>query len=144
MPLGADLPVLVAARMSLSFPVLISAVPLWELEFDPKASLPLKRVCCSRMAGSPRTSRCTFFDAILPRGPTFGISLTSFPPGQEPDPNDQMRNVDPPPLVAARVVEQFREIHGMLGFATAIKDAARTGETTRRRSSRLLRSGSQT
>jgi hypothetical protein len=122
LPLGADLPVLVAARMSLSFPLLISAIPLWELEFNPKASPELKRVLFSD-GGISSNFPVHFFDAILPRRPTFGISLTNFPAGKRPDP-DQKRNVDPPPLVAQDVVEPFRDIQGMLGFATAIKDAA--------------------
>jgi len=34
MPEAADLPVIVATRMSLSFPVLLSAVPLWRIDFS--------------------------------------------------------------------------------------------------------------
>jgi predicted acylesterase/phospholipase RssA len=34
LPIAADLPVLVATRMSLSFPVLLSAVPLWKLDMS--------------------------------------------------------------------------------------------------------------
>lgn len=38
LPLAADLPVVVAARMSLSFPVLLSAVPLWKFDMTRKAN----------------------------------------------------------------------------------------------------------
>jgi hypothetical protein len=37
-PAPADLPVVVAARMSLSFPVLLSAVPLWSFDFTRPAT----------------------------------------------------------------------------------------------------------
>ena len=38
-PHAADLPVLVATRMSLSFPVLLSAVPLWRVDWSRKRNL---------------------------------------------------------------------------------------------------------
>lgn len=38
MPHAADLPVIVATRMSLSFPVLLSAVPLWRIDFSRTAN----------------------------------------------------------------------------------------------------------
>jgi hypothetical protein len=34
MPHATDLPVIVATRMSRSFPVLLSAVPLWRVDFS--------------------------------------------------------------------------------------------------------------
>ena len=37
-PAPADLPVVVAARMSLFFPVLLSAVPLWSFDFTRPAT----------------------------------------------------------------------------------------------------------
>lgn len=122
-PLGADLPVVVAARMSLSFPVLISAVPLWEVELGPDSAPRLRRVVFSD-GGISSNFPVHFFDAVLPRRPTFGISLTSFPPGEHADRKDESRNVEPPPLVGERAPEHYREIQGMSGFVTAIKDAA--------------------
>src|SRR5205823_3745568 len=47
-PGSGELPILVAARMSLSFPVLISAVPLWRVQ--------------SRHSGKPRLKRVVFSD----------------------------------------------------------------------------------
>jgi len=77
-----DLPVIVAVRMSLSFPGLFSAVPLWSVDFTRKQNQHLS-------AGATRTAeRCWFsdggltsnfpvhlFDAPLPRWPTFAINL---------------------------------------------------------------------
>lgn len=68
------LPVVVAARMSLSFPVLFSAVPLYAIDRE------------AARAGDPKFERCWFsdgglcsnfpihlFDAALPQWPTFGM-----------------------------------------------------------------------
>ena len=77
-----DLPVIVAVRMSLSFPGLFSAVPLWSVDFTRKQNQRLPD-------GVPRVAeRCWFsdggltsnfpvhlFDAPLPRWPTFAIDL---------------------------------------------------------------------
>lgn len=43
-PPPEKLPIVVAARMSLSFPVLICAVPLWEQHFLPKAAIALPEI----------------------------------------------------------------------------------------------------
>jgi predicted acylesterase/phospholipase RssA len=68
MPL-ADLPVVVAARLSLSFPVLLSAVPLYT--FD--AARP--RRCWISDGGITSNMPLHFFDAPLPRRPTFAVNL---------------------------------------------------------------------
>jgi Patatin-like phospholipase len=43
LPHAADLPVVVATRMSLSFPVLLSAVPLWRVDWTRKANSEARR-----------------------------------------------------------------------------------------------------
>jgi hypothetical protein len=100
----ADLPVVVAARLSLSFPVLLSAVPLYKIDFsraesvdavtawrawlrenggadlerdlDPAAGprLPLSR-CWISDGGITSNMPVHFFDAPLPRRPTFLVNL---------------------------------------------------------------------
>jgi hypothetical protein len=79
---STDLPVIVAVRMSLSFPGLFSAVPLWSVDFTRKHNQNLP-------PDAPRTAeRCWFsdgglssnfpvhfFDVPLPRWPTFAINL---------------------------------------------------------------------
>lgn len=91
LPCSADLPVSVAMRMSLSFPVLISAVPLWGIRGaayktrkrdgvvileDAKADL--ERHWFSD-GGISSNFPIHMFDAWLPRCPTFGINLRSMP-----------------------------------------------------------------
>ncbi|MCM0608656.1 MAG: patatin-like phospholipase family protein [Ideonella sp. WA131b] len=77
---GAQLPVIVAARMTVSFPLLFRAVPLWAL------SRPAARA--GQPPPPPELRRCLFsdgglisafpmhlFDSLLPAWPTFGIAL---------------------------------------------------------------------
>lgn len=83
LPAPGDIPVVVGARMSLSFPLLLSAVPLhgidWALAYnkehrdDPKTH----RAWFSD-GGISSNFPLQFFDAPLPTRPTFGINLRSF------------------------------------------------------------------
>lgn len=73
-PEASDLPVAAAVRMSLSFPFLISAVPLYRRDFGGGADRPMTRVLFSD-GGISSNFPIHFFDALLPRRPTFAISL---------------------------------------------------------------------
>ena len=66
-PIGPDLPVVVATRMTLSFPVLISAIPLYELDFRQEQP-PLVRVLFSD-GGITSNFPVHFFDSPLPTRP---------------------------------------------------------------------------
>jgi predicted acylesterase/phospholipase RssA len=88
LPRGLDLPVIVATRMSLSFPLLLSAVPLWTIN-----------EACIGKAGHGKTflapedlqrnwfsdgGTCSnfpiqFYDRWFPNQPTFGINLETLP-----------------------------------------------------------------
>ncbi|WP_296942494.1 patatin-like phospholipase family protein [uncultured Massilia sp.] len=76
MPPADALPVVVAARMSLSFPVLLQAVPLYRLRVPPAGGhgLELLRTWFSD-GGLTSNFPIHFFDAILPTRPTFGVTL---------------------------------------------------------------------
>jgi predicted acylesterase/phospholipase RssA len=68
-------PVLLAARMSLSFPFLFSAVPLWAINHD---ALPGKRHfhrCWFSDGGISSNFPIHLFDGLVPMWPTFGINL---------------------------------------------------------------------
>ena len=89
LPKAEDLPVGVGARMSLSFPVLISAVPLYTI----RTSAFQRRVESQVLQLSEEDLKlnwfsdggiCSnfpihFFDTWLPQRPTFGITLTKMP-----------------------------------------------------------------
>lgn len=78
-PAADDLPVVVAARMSLSFPILICAVPLYAEDWTMKGDYakPL-RLCLFSDGGLSSNFPIQFFDDLLPNSPTFGISLGQY------------------------------------------------------------------
>ena len=87
LPLPADLPVAVAVRLSLSFPLLIGAVPLWGFDFtyavpnyEGKKEEPHPTRCWFSDGGITSNFPIHFFDGPIPRWPTFGFNLTPFHP----------------------------------------------------------------
>ncbi|HEX2243017.1 MAG TPA: patatin, partial [Gammaproteobacteria bacterium] len=75
LPSPEDLPVVVAVRMSLSFPILLSAVPLYSVDFrKPDEELTLER-CWFSDGGIGANFPIHFFDSPLPSRPTFGLDL---------------------------------------------------------------------
>lgn len=72
---GADMPVVVAARLSLSFPLLFSAVPVYAIDYEaPREERTLRR-CLLSDGGVSSNFPIHLFDAALPRWPTFGLWL---------------------------------------------------------------------
>jgi len=76
-----DLPIIVPVRMSLAFPVLLSAVPLYRVRRDPDRSRPGEWIDVAEKVWFSDGGICSnfpvhFFDATLPSRPTFGIDLT--------------------------------------------------------------------
>lgn len=101
-----NLPVVVAMRLSLSFPILLSAVPLYTIN-----ALAVQRIKDGMQSevhdtdlqpnwfsdgGICNNFPIEFFDVWLPRWPTFGIDLTSMPAKSFEDGNQQ--HVSPPNL----------------------------------------------
>lgn len=127
MPAMADLPVVVAARMSLSFPILISAVPLYAVDYSRKVNSEDDRQpepCWFSDGGICSNFPVHFFDAPLPRWPTFAINLR--PP--HPDYADEMirmaqRNTDGLIEGWTRFDDSSRGIDKLAGFFRAILDA---------------------
>jgi predicted acylesterase/phospholipase RssA len=79
-PDPARLPIVVGARMSLSFPGLIAAVPLWRCDFTlkEKAERDKLRRCLFSDGGLSSNFPIHFFDHLLPNSPTFAISLDDY------------------------------------------------------------------
>lgn len=78
-PAPDDLPVVVAARLSLSFPFLISAVPLWAIDYEAPRPERTFRRCWFSDGGISSNFPVHMFDALLPLWPTFGVKLEGFP-----------------------------------------------------------------
>lgn len=82
-----DLPIVVAARLSLSFPLLFSAVPLWAVDYEvprpeadrgwdvPHNEQRVLRRCMFTDGGVSSNFPVHLFDSALPRRPTFGLWL---------------------------------------------------------------------
>jgi hypothetical protein len=149
LPEPAQLPVIVATRLSLSFPLLVSAVPLWTIdEGDEATRLAMKAVASSERAATDAPTstvrfRCVWFtdggfcsnfpvhlfDSALPTRPTFAINLGRFAKGREPD-GDQRRNVEwakdnQTGLSPSFVDVPPRGMGALLGFASAAINTSR-------------------
>lgn len=114
----AHLPVLVATRMSLSFPFLISAIPLytvdWSKTSDP--AQPAIGVNWFSDGGICSNLPVHFFDCPLPTRPTFAVDLAPFPIGQEKSLTDERENTYLPDLAAQRRLPGWGILSGT-GFA---------------------------
>lgn len=123
-----DLPVIVAARMSLSFPFLLSAVPLYSVDFMPGHWM-VKR-CWFSDGGLTSNFPIHFFDSPLPLWPTFGISLEDQDPEHLPEDvwmpgsNTQGR-ADPWDDFDARPPGMFGGAKPLFGFVGAILGSIR-------------------
>jgi Patatin-like phospholipase len=160
-PAPADVPVVVAARLSLSFPLLISAIPLWSVDYGLKVNQAergerqvwmrdhaeewdrLRDDDAFRAATPPRPPSLSrswfsdggitsnfpvhFFDALLPRWPTFGMNLRGFHPDHPQDSHDECENVYLPRRNAGGITEWFTPVEpqglrGLTGFLHSIAD----------------------
>jgi predicted acylesterase/phospholipase RssA len=84
LPAPADLPVVVAVRMSMSFPILLSAVPLYDFDRsrDPHGMNPERSWFSD--GGVCSNFPLHFFDSPFPRWPTLSIDLRQMLPGADP------------------------------------------------------------
>jgi predicted acylesterase/phospholipase RssA len=81
LPAAADFPILLAARMSLSFPLLFAAVPLWAIDYGWPPEKRTFRRCMFSDGGISSNFPMHLFDGLLPLWPTFGINLEAELPG---------------------------------------------------------------
>jgi Patatin-like phospholipase len=138
LPDAAKLPVVVMARLSLSFPVLLSAVPMWSVrlteatEATGDAGAAVQSAATPTPTPTPTPERCWFsdggitsnfpihfFDGPLPRWPTFGINLG---PTDRLDPTDERRNIWAPMTNGGGISARWGAIDGMIPFVRAIAD----------------------
>ncbi|HYU57025.1 MAG TPA: patatin-like phospholipase family protein, partial [Actinomycetota bacterium] len=119
LPEADDLPVVVAARMSMSFPGLLSMVPLWSIDRTAPGH-PVDRVWFSD-GGIASNFPVHLFDAPLPRWPTFAINLGPFRTGEGPH-ADPARDVWMPDASHMGVQPRWIRIEGLGGFARAAFD----------------------
>ncbi len=130
LPKMADLPVIVAARMSLSYPGLITAIPLHTVDYSlqenqdkaSKGEPVMAEICWFSDGGISSNFPIHLFDSPLPRWPTFGINLR--PPHVEHQKEEDL--VWLPPNNLAGIQEQWSRFDSgtnltkTMGFASAI------------------------
>jgi len=121
-PDEARLPIVVAARMSLSFPGLISAVPLWRRDYtftSPDDQNELRR-CLFSDGGLSSNFPIHFFDHLLPNSPTFAISLDEFDPKKS-----RGGNVWLPSSARSGIQIPVQPFEGLRGFLFRLIDSAK-------------------
>lgn len=121
LPVGDDFPVLLVARMSLSFPGLIRAVPLYRVDYQRRqgGTAPLRR-CLFSDGGISSNFPIHFFDALLPSRPTFGIALADWEKERHGD-----ERIDLPRKGRQSTSFAVRDIPGIGGFLFAILNTAK-------------------
>jgi hypothetical protein len=134
-PEPENLPVIVATRMSLSFPLLFCAVPLYarDFTFATEAERAKWRKNLFSDGGLSNNFPIQFFDRMLPNSPTFGITLDEFNEKRVPEdisahypPNDPHSRVWLPKTTSATsgVLIPGEPLHGILAFFSRLLDAA--------------------
>lgn len=114
-PTKEDLPVVVAARMSLSFPGLISAVPLYAVDYTKREKK--SGVCWFSDGGLSSNFPIHLFDQLLPNTPTFGISLEPWHDGDD--------DVWLPPTSGAGTLLRIYPIEGVGSFVMTLLNSAK-------------------
>lgn len=92
-PAPEDFPVIAAVRMSLSFPILLCAIPLYAVDWTRTVAANTKVRKAERIwfsdGGITSNIPLHFFDAKLPGHPTFAVNLKSFHPDHMPKTGDK-------------------------------------------------------
>ncbi|MBV8519471.1 MAG: patatin-like phospholipase family protein [Acidobacteria bacterium] len=118
-PDAANLPIVVAARMSLSFPVLLTALPLRAYDYGRKwpAGTPRQpEVCWFSDGGISSNFPVHFFDAPIPRWPTFAINLDNWTKRY----HDDGQRVYVPDSNRSGIVARWRSVTSLVSFFGAI------------------------
>ncbi|WP_424626906.1 hypothetical protein [Bradyrhizobium sp. SYSU BS000235] len=122
-PDASHLPLTVAARMSLSFPGLICAVPLWRRDFTfaTEEEQNTLRRCLFSDGGLSSNFPIHFFDRLLPNTPTFAISLDRY--DEKRDRGDG--RVWLPAKAISGINIPLEPIEGILGFLMRLIDSVK-------------------
>ena len=116
LPRAADLPVVVATRMSLSFPLLLSAVPLWSIDFGRRDGGTAPERCWFSDGGITSNFPVHFFDAPLPRWPTFAFNLAE----RTPRYHEESQTTYVPDSNLHGILEWWAPFDSLVGFLGSI------------------------
>jgi hypothetical protein len=110
-------PVVVATRLSLSFPLLLSAIPLWTIDHIGGRWVP----CLFSDGGITSNFPIHFFDGPIPRWPTFGLNLGPFGADERPD-ERECNNIWSPMNNREGIFPRWTAITSLVRFGHAIAD----------------------
>lgn len=127
LPGGSDMPLVVLARLSLSFPCLVSAVPLYRQESGGSKAGGTWHRCVFSDGGISSNFPVHFFDSILPSRPTFGIGFAPVDPQNK---EDRVSLPSGPPDASGGRIMPFA---GLPGFLGAIVNTAKDWQDTLQR-----------
>jgi hypothetical protein len=124
-PAPEHLPIVVAARMSLSFPGLIQAVPVYKQDYtfadEKDRQTPVK--CWFSDGGLSSNFPIHFFDRLWPNSPTFAIALEPFTDKRHGPGDDNRVWMDTKPGEGQLL--PIYEINGLANFLLTLLDAAK-------------------
>jgi predicted acylesterase/phospholipase RssA len=122
LPEGAKLPVVVAARMSLSFPGLICTIPLYTRDrtLKDRKAQDVPRRCLFSDGGLTSNFPIHFFDRFLPCAPTFAVTLDSWREAQHG--NERVRL---PERASQAINMPVRDIGSFGAFLMSLIDSAK-------------------
>lgn len=139
MPMACDMPVILGVRLSLSFPLLISAVKLYEtVSWRPDEESTYEENLDDQDYAARHIKPCWFsdggitsnfpvnsFDALLPTRPTFCVNLADLPEGADPKTFERVQiNVKNSEAIRGEHLANL-DRSGLRGFLGAIVAAAR-------------------
>ena len=128
LPEAHDLPLVFAARLSLSFPFLISAVRLWGIDWSRPSNRARKKddrepvqldACWMSDGGIASNFPIHFFDTLVPGRPTFGLDLEPFGAGRQRSATES-DNVFLPDNNREGFQESWNHFSGLGGFVGAL------------------------
>lgn len=119
-PETVDLPVIFAVRLSLSFPFLLSAVPLYARDYKLQVlEARLKPVKCWFSDGGICSNfPVHLFDGVIPAWPTFAITLEKFDPMH----HKEKERVSLPQKANSGILKNLRRESSTFGFVASIID----------------------
>ena len=130
LPKPGDMPLVVPVRMSLSFPILLAAVPMYARDFtitDQTKQQQPKR-CWFSDGGISSNFPIHLFDRPFPSRPTFGISLDAF------DPDRHGNRVSMPVKANQGILRAFSDIHTLPEFLSGIMNSMQNWQDAMRSS----------
>jgi len=124
-PKERDLPIVVAARMSLSVPFILQAIPVYKRDLTLQQGADQPRKCWFTDGGVSNNFPIHFFDRLWPNAPTFAISFDEFAEERHLEGKEE-RRVEMATDLREGDILPILPISGIGAFALRMVDTARS------------------